>query len=74
MCTRFGAKLNQKMRQNMLWGTDQYGVSFVWVSVREGGVDGQADAVPHDGQQDEELKRLPLHQGDTVLPVHSINQ
>ncbi len=54
--------------------THQNGIGLVGVPGREGGVHSQADAVAHDGEQDEELERFPLHQSDTVLPVLHYSQ
>ncbi len=51
--------------------THQNGIGLVGVPGREGGVHSQADAVSHDGEQDEELEWFPLHQSDTVLPTVS---
>ena len=53
------------MKQNLLESPErsppyQDGVSLVAVLAREGCVDRQADAVPDDGGQDEEVERLPL--------------
>ena len=48
----------------------QDGVGLVAVLAREGGVDGETDAVPHDSEQDEEIKGFPLHQRYAVLPVN----
>ena len=65
----FFLKWRQKSARAVTWECpDQDGVCLVAVLAREGSVDRQADAVPHDGEQDEEIKRLPLHQRYTMLP------
>ena len=46
----------------------QDGVSLVAVLAWEGRVDRQADAVPYDGGEDEEVKGLPLDERYAVFP------
>ena len=52
----------------------QYCICFIAVLTREGSVDSQAHTIAHDGEQNEEIKRFPLHKSNAMFPeINQIN-